>query len=76
MDSSEITRLLDRLRDREPEEFYFPDLYGPGWDSLFIGDKVKTGRDFMEAVRAGELPGGEDTGRKEDRGRVYTWKGC
>ncbi len=75
MDKIDINRLLERLNRREPGEFYFPDLYGSGWDDLFIGDKVKAGRNFMEAVRAGEVTGVEDTGRKQGRGRVYRWSG-
>ena len=43
--------------------------------TFYIGDKVKTGRAFMEAVRAGKLPGVKDTGRKQGRGRVYVWSG-
>ena len=76
MDREEIDRLLARLRDWPAGEFHFPDLYGRGWDGLYIGDKVKTGRAFMNAVRAGKLPGGKSTGRKQRRGRVYVWSGA
>ena len=75
MDHEDIRKLQNRLQDWSAGEFYFPDLYGPGWDDLYIGDKVRTGRAFMEAVRAGKLPGVKDTGRKQGRGRVYAWSG-
>jgi len=75
LDSDEIDRLRRRLAGRAPGEFHFPELYGPGWDDLWIGDKVATGRAFLEAVRAGKVPGVEDTGVKKGGGRLYRWRG-
>lgn len=75
MDRTEIARLRARLAERPVGEFHFPEIYGPGWDDLWIGDKVKTGRQFLEAVRAGKFPGVEDTGLKKGGGRLYRWRG-
>ena len=75
MDRNEIARLRTRLADRPAGAFHFPEIYGPGWDDLWIGDKVKTGRAFLEAVRAGKFPGVEDTGTKKGGGRLYRWRG-
>ena len=75
MDPDEIARLRARLADRPAGPFHFPDLYGLGWDALWICDKVKTGRRFLEAVRAGKFPGVEDTGTKKGGGRLYRWRG-
>lgn len=75
MDQQEISRLRKRIATRPSGEFHFPDVYGPEWNKLYIGDKVRFGRDFLEAVRAGRLPGVADTGRKKDGGRVYRWRG-
>ena len=75
MDEKELSRLHKRIAKRTPGEFHYPEIYGPGWDDLWIGDKVRFGRNFLEAVRAGRLPGVEDTGRKKGGGRVYRWKG-
>ncbi|APX22744.1 MAG: DUF1413 domain-containing protein [Rhodobacteraceae bacterium] len=71
MDDTELTRLHDAAAGLPAGEFHLPELYGPDWDRLWIGDKVKTGRAFLQAVRAGRLPGIEDTGRKAGGGRIY-----
>ncbi|MFC4235120.1 DUF1413 domain-containing protein [Thalassospira xianhensis] len=71
MDANEITRLQNRIAARNPGEFHFPEIYGPGWDALYIGDKVRIGREFLNAVRAGKFPNVEDTGQKRGGGRVY-----
>lgn len=71
MDETLLNRLHERAAGFSPGEFHFPDLYGEGWDRLWIGDKVRIGRDFLNAVRAGKLPGVEDTGRKAGGGRIY-----
>lgn len=71
MDAAEITRLQSHLAARDPGEFHFPEIYGPGWDRLYIGDKVSIGRHFLQAVRAGYFPTVEDTGKKRGGGRVY-----
>ena len=75
MNLDETARLRARLAERPAGMFHFPDLYGPSWDDLWIGDKVKTGRRFLEAVRAGKFPGVEDTGVKKGGGRLYRWRG-
>lgn len=71
MNSDDMERLRTRLLGQEPGEFHFPALYGERWDDLWIGDKVKFGREFLNAVRAGKFPDVEDTGRKKGGGRVY-----
>ena len=71
MNDSEIARLRARVAALSPGEFHFPPVYGPGWDRLYIGDKVRIGRQFLDAVRAGRFPGVEDTGRKKGGGRLY-----
>ncbi|AMM86383.1 DUF1413 domain-containing protein [Martelella sp. AD-3] len=72
LDEDEIA---NRLLAQEPGEFHFPELYGKGWNRLSIGDKVKIGREFLNAVRKGRFPGVEDTGRKKGGGRVYVKRG-
>ena len=42
--------------------------------TLYIGDKVKLGHAFLNAVRAREIPGVIDTGTKKGGGRLYLWK--
>ncbi|MEW5421264.1 DUF1413 domain-containing protein [Amorphus sp. 3PC139-8] len=74
MNEREIARLKTELAKRPAGEFHFPEVYGSGWDRLYIGDKVKTGREFLEAVRRGLFPGVEDTGTKKG-GRLYRWRG-
>lgn len=71
MDTHEITRLQNRMASHDPGEFHFREIFGPDWDRLYIGDKVRLGREFLNAVRAGYFPEIEDTGQKEGGGRVY-----
>lgn len=71
----EVARLHAVLADRTAGPFHFPEIYGPKWDDLWIGDKVKLGRAFLNAVRNGVFPGVQDTGRKAGGGRLYHWKG-
>nr|WP_272213441.1 DUF1413 domain-containing protein [Marinicella sp. W31]MDC2879397.1 DUF1413 domain-containing protein [Marinicella sp. W31] len=68
LDEDEIA---NRLLAQEPGAFHFPEVYGENWNRLPIGDKVKIGREFLNAVRKGCFPGVEDTGRKNGGGRVY-----
>lgn len=71
MEQSEITRLRRAVASRAAGEFHFPEAYGSGWDDLPIGEKVARGHAFLDAVRAGTLPGIEDTGTKAGGGRLY-----
>ncbi|MCX8997063.1 single-stranded DNA-binding protein [Rhizobiaceae bacterium BDR2-2] len=54
-----------------PGEFHFPEIYGPDWNELYVGDKVKLGREFMTLVRKGYFAQVTDTGKKKAGGRVY-----
>ncbi|OSQ39806.1 DUF1413 domain-containing protein [Thalassospira mesophila] len=71
MTDEEIARLRHQLTHLPAGNFHFPEIYGPTWDQLYIGDKVKSGHAFMNAVRAGKFPGIIDTGIKKGGGRVY-----
>ncbi len=75
MTENEIARLRKRLRDRPAGPFHFHELYGDDWDRLWIGDKVRIGREFLNAVRAGRFFGVEDTGHKDRGGHLYLWAG-
>lgn len=68
----ERLKILEKAIARlEPGEFHFPEIYGPGWSELYIGDKVKLGRDFMNLVRKGRFADVSDTETKKAGGRVY-----
>ncbi|GAA5120334.1 DUF1413 domain-containing protein [Alloalcanivorax gelatiniphagus] len=71
MDQALQQRLEKALKKRPPGEFHFPQVYGAGWDQLYIGDKVKLGNTFLRLVRLGRFPGIEDTGKKKGGGRLY-----
>lgn len=71
MSEEEITAIRQRLGQRSPGHFHFPEVYGDGWDDLPVGEKVRIGREFLTAVREGRFNGVEDTGRKVGGGRVY-----
>jgi len=75
LDDETLQRLKTRIGEMPPGEFHLPAVWVGDWEKLFVGDKVRLGRDFLEAVRDGRLPGVEDTGRKKGGGRVYRWKG-
>lgn len=64
-------RLTQALSRHVPGPFHFRDIYGPEWSSLYIGDRVKLGNEFLRMVRGGAFPGVRDTGRKTGGGRVY-----
>ena len=72
MTDDEISRLRAALAKREPGPFHFRDICA-GFDEMWIGDKVKAGHAFLDAVRAGRLPGVSDTGTKKGGGRLYLW---
>ncbi|MFD2238140.1 DUF1413 domain-containing protein [Aureimonas populi] len=71
MQAERLTALKNAIAALKPGEFHFPQIYGAGWNELYMGDKVKLGREFMNLVRKGAFPGVEDTGRKRTGGRVY-----
>jgi len=54
-----------------PGEFHFSAVYGSGWDELYVGDKVKFGREFLNRVRKGDVAHVTDTGQKKAGGRIY-----
>lgn len=64
MTELDLKSLWAALATRNPGPFHFAALYGPAWAQLYIGDKVKYGHAFLNAVRAGKLPGVIDTGTK------------
>lgn len=70
-----LEQRLDALRKAitvlDRGEFHFFEIYGEGWNDLYVGTKVKLGREFLVRVRNGEFEGVEDTGRKEAGGRIY-----
>lgn len=70
----DLTTLTSTLQTRAPGPFHFLEIYGPDWDQLYIGDKVKLGHAFLNAVRAGKFPGVVDTGTKKGGGRLYLWQ--
>lgn len=72
----DMTTLRAAVASRPPGEFHLSEAVGADWESLWIGDKVKTGNAFLRAVRNGEVPGVADTGRKAGGGRVYVKGGC
>ncbi|WP_296992849.1 DUF1413 domain-containing protein [Thalassospira sp. UBA1131] len=69
-----LDKLKATLAARSPAPFHFHEIYGQSWDALYIGDKVKLGHSFLNAVRAGKLPGVINTGTKKGGGRLYLWK--
>lgn len=75
MDRELLARIRASLARRAPGPFHFSEIYGPGWDRLYVGDKVKLGREFMRAVDAGQFAGVVDTGRKVAGGRLYLLTG-
>lgn len=52
-------------------EFHFPEVHGADWNELYVGDKVKLGREFMNLVRKGYFARVTDTGKKKAGGRIY-----
>lgn len=55
----------------KPGEFHFPEIYGPNWNDLSVGEKVKFGREFMNLVRKGNFAHVTDTRKKKAGGRIY-----
>lgn len=50
---------------------HFPEIYGSGRDELYVGDKVRLGREFMNLVRKGHFDHVADTGKKTAGRRFY-----
>lgn len=75
MDEPLRKHLQSQLQRLDPGEFHFSEIYGAGWEQLWIGDRVKLGHAFLNAVRKGEFPGVTDTGMKRREGRCYRWTG-
>lgn len=71
MVEQQLETLKRAIADLDRREFHFSEIYGTGWDALYVGDKVKLGREFLYRVRAGYFMGVEDSGRKNAGGRVY-----
>ena len=76
LSDDDLARLRAALAERPAGEFRLPEIWGDGWETLWIGDRVQAGHAFLDAVRAGRLPGVEDTARKAGGGRVYAWRGA
>ena len=69
---TELWNAVERaISTLSPGEFHFSDVYGSGWDELYVGDKVKFGREFMNLVRKGDVAKVTDTGKKKAGGRIY-----
>lgn len=71
MTEAEIDRLRQAIAAHPPGPFHLSDVFGPLWPRLDIGARVRAGRDFLQAVRRGALPGVIDSGRKQAGGRIY-----
>lgn len=74
MQPERLRALTTAIAALAPGEFHFPEIYGPDWNELYVGDKVKLGREFMNLVRKGRLPDVRDTGIKKAAGRIYLKK--
>ncbi|PTW50817.1 MULTISPECIES: DUF1413 domain-containing protein [Rhodovulum] len=75
MTADQEAMIRDALDALAPGEFHLPDAVGARWDTLWIGEKVGIGNDFLRAVREGRFEGIEDTGRKEHGLHVYVKTG-
>ncbi len=71
MHAERLKALEAAISARSPGEFHFPEIYGSGWNELYVGDKVKLGHEFMNLVREGRFMNVTDTGKKKAGGRVY-----
>ena len=66
-----FARLEQALARQAPGTFHFSEIYGPEWQTLYIGERVKLGNAFLRLVRQGAFDGVSDTGRKAGGGRIY-----
>ena len=71
MQAERLKALEKAISAIEPGEFHFPEIYGPDWSELYVGDKVKLGREFLNLVRKGNFARVTDTGKKRAGGRIY-----
>jgi hypothetical protein len=71
MQVERLTVLEEAIAALAPGEFQFPEIYGADWNELYVGDKVKLGREFMNLVRKGHFAHVTDTGKKKAGGHVY-----
>ncbi len=71
MQAERLKALEAAISERSSGEFHFPELYGSDWNELYVGDKVKLGREFMNLVHKGRFANVTDTGKKKAGGRVY-----
>lgn len=75
MQSALKDRLAETLAHRSPGTFHFREIYGPDWECLSIGDRVKLGNVFLRMVRNATFPDVRDTGQKNAAGRNYVKTG-
>ncbi|MBN9670850.1 DUF1413 domain-containing protein [Roseibium aggregatum] len=68
-------RFAETLAHRSPGTFHFREIYGPDWEDLSIGDRVKLGNVFLRMVRNATFPDVRDTGQKNAGGRIYVKTG-
>ncbi|PZR87562.1 MAG: DUF1413 domain-containing protein [Stutzerimonas stutzeri] len=71
MQAERLKALEKAIAALPPGEFHFPAIYGADWDELYVGDKVRLGREFMNLVRKGHFTQVTDTGNKKAGGRIY-----
>ncbi|PZU64000.1 DUF1413 domain-containing protein [Sphingobium sp.] len=71
MEAERLKVLGKAIEALDPGEFHFSRIYGADWNELYVGDKVKLGREFMNLVRQGHFAQVTDPGRKQAGGRVY-----
>ena len=71
MQEERLQALEKAILALSPGPFHFPEIFGKGWDRLYVGDKVKFGREFLNLVRKGRFSQVKDTGTKKAGGRVY-----
>jgi hypothetical protein len=71
MQAERLKAVETAISARAPGEFHFPEIYGSDWNELYVGDKVKLGREFLNLVHKGRFANVTDTGKKQAGGRVY-----
>ncbi|UHD44074.1 single-stranded DNA-binding protein [Aureimonas altamirensis] len=71
MQAERLSALEKAISALAPGEFHFSEVYGADWNELYVGDKVKLGREFMNLVRKECFAHVTDTGKKKAGGRIY-----